>query len=511
VVTGYDQFTSTTAGAALNARVAPAAGRGRRRARRRTSCSPTTSPASRSSGRRSGDTGPRWAILGSTNYTDTQVDVSINRAPRPAAPGAYSSRASSRGGRQQQLSPRGRLRKRGPALTGRHLDRHSAGRRVRHRYSDRARDSAARSRPASPASTTTTRRRAPVPLLRRLHRSAPPPPSRSRSTAAGTCRSATTTCSGRTPPARTRAGRSPTAAPVPRPGRHVARAREGAPQRHRIHRRRPGDRRDADPGRLDAPRAGGAALMPTPRSTCSSRSPTATAPATSWTPTSPPLRPAEPQLQHEDRGGLQQREASSPAGSTRTTRTSASATRSSSPGGRHDRVRGVHQRDAPGPRGPAHDQRDRHGVDGAREGPQVPGGRSSTGTPASGARCPRERAPARRGGDRHRRLLGRQRPGRADRALPNQALGAQTIAQAWYIAPPGVTIAKVGYRGKTTSLPGRVRHRRSFTATATRAAPPNTRDARHTLRLARHDAHAGTSCTRPTATGPPRPPRPARA
>jgi hypothetical protein len=37
--------------------------------------------------------------------------------------------------------------------------------------------------------------------------------------------------------------------------------------------------------------------------------------------------------------------------------------------------------------------------------------------------------------------------------LPNQALGTQTIAQAWYQAPPGCTVASIGYRGKSTSLP----------------------------------------------------------
>jgi hypothetical protein len=39
-------------------------------------------------------------------------------------------------------------------------------------------------------------------------------------------------------------------------------------------------------------------------------------------------------------------------------------------------------------------------------------------------------------------------------ALPNQALGTQTAADAWYQAPPGCTVAKVGYRGNSTSLPG---------------------------------------------------------
>jgi hypothetical protein len=38
-------------------------------------------------------------------------------------------------------------------------------------------------------------------------------------------------------------------------------------------------------------------------------------------------------------------------------------------------------------------------------------------------------------------------------ALPNQALGIQTIAEAWYSAPPGCTVAAIGYQGTTTSLP----------------------------------------------------------
>jgi hypothetical protein len=39
-------------------------------------------------------------------------------------------------------------------------------------------------------------------------------------------------------------------------------------------------------------------------------------------------------------------------------------------------------------------------------------------------------------------------------ALPNQALGTDTIAEAWYQAPPDCTVAKIGYKGTTTSLPG---------------------------------------------------------
>jgi hypothetical protein len=39
-------------------------------------------------------------------------------------------------------------------------------------------------------------------------------------------------------------------------------------------------------------------------------------------------------------------------------------------------------------------------------------------------------------------------------ALPNQALGTDTIAEAWYQAPPDCAVAKIGYKGTTTSLPG---------------------------------------------------------
>jgi hypothetical protein len=38
-------------------------------------------------------------------------------------------------------------------------------------------------------------------------------------------------------------------------------------------------------------------------------------------------------------------------------------------------------------------------------------------------------------------------------AFPNQALGTFTNSEAWYAAPPSVTISRVGYRGKATSLP----------------------------------------------------------
>jgi hypothetical protein len=38
-------------------------------------------------------------------------------------------------------------------------------------------------------------------------------------------------------------------------------------------------------------------------------------------------------------------------------------------------------------------------------------------------------------------------------ALPNQALGTLTLAEAWYAPPPDVLIASVGYRGKATTLP----------------------------------------------------------
>lgn len=79
VATGYDQFTGTTAAAALNARTAPAGGSWA------TSGSATDFAfADDLSGEQIkratfSDTGPRWAILGSTNYTDTQVDVLAER------------------------------------------------------------------------------------------------------------------------------------------------------------------------------------------------------------------------------------------------------------------------------------------------------------------------------------------------------------------------------------------------------------------------------------------------
>lgn len=53
-------------------------------------------------------------------------------------------------------------------------------------------------------------------------------------------------------------------------------------------------------------------------------------------------------------------------------------------------------------------------------------------------------------------------------ALPNQALGAQTISEAWYQAPPNCTISAVGFRGKSTSLPGS--WVQQFFTTATRTA-----------------------------------------
>lgn len=74
VVTGYDQFTGATAAAALNARVAPAGGTWA------TSGAATDFAfADDLSGEQikrstSSDAGPRWAILGSTNYTDVQVE-----------------------------------------------------------------------------------------------------------------------------------------------------------------------------------------------------------------------------------------------------------------------------------------------------------------------------------------------------------------------------------------------------------------------------------------------------
>lgn len=38
-------------------------------------------------------------------------------------------------------------------------------------------------------------------------------------------------------------------------------------------------------------------------------------------------------------------------------------------------------------------------------------------------------------------------------AFPNQALGALTVAETWYEAPPGTLLAGISYRGSTTSLP----------------------------------------------------------
>jgi hypothetical protein len=38
-------------------------------------------------------------------------------------------------------------------------------------------------------------------------------------------------------------------------------------------------------------------------------------------------------------------------------------------------------------------------------------------------------------------------------ALPNQALGAQTIAETWYLLPPGLNAASVDYNGTAVSLP----------------------------------------------------------
>jgi hypothetical protein len=74
-LSGFDDFTGTTAGGALNGRVAPSGGTWA------TSGSTTDFAfADALSGEQivratASDTGPRWAILGSTSYTNTQVDV----------------------------------------------------------------------------------------------------------------------------------------------------------------------------------------------------------------------------------------------------------------------------------------------------------------------------------------------------------------------------------------------------------------------------------------------------
>lgn len=79
VVVGQDSFTSTTATSALNTRVAPSGGTWA------TSGSTTDfafaddlsdEQIKRST---SADAGPRWAVLGSTAYTDMQVDVLLQR------------------------------------------------------------------------------------------------------------------------------------------------------------------------------------------------------------------------------------------------------------------------------------------------------------------------------------------------------------------------------------------------------------------------------------------------
>jgi len=53
-------------------------------------------------------------------------------------------------------------------------------------------------------------------------------------------------------------------------------------------------------------------------------------------------------------------------------------------------------------------------------------------------------------------------------ALPNQALGAQTLSEVWYTAPNGTKVSAVGYRGKTTTFPAG--YAQSFYSTATRDA-----------------------------------------
>jgi hypothetical protein len=57
-------------------------------------------------------------------------------------------------------------------------------------------------------------------------------------------------------------------------------------------------------------------------------------------------------------------------------------------------------------------------------------------------------------------------------AFPNQALGAQTLADAWYQAPPGVTIAKLAYLGNSSNFPVGWLHQ--FLTTDTRDAASTT-------------------------------------
>lgn len=83
VLTGFDDFTGTTAGAALNARTAPVGGSWA------TSGSTTdfvfADSGSEETAKRStlADASPRFAILGSTNYTDTEVGADVTSTWTP--------------------------------------------------------------------------------------------------------------------------------------------------------------------------------------------------------------------------------------------------------------------------------------------------------------------------------------------------------------------------------------------------------------------------------------------
>jgi hypothetical protein len=144
---------------------------------------------------------------------------------------------------------------------------------------------------------------------------------------------------------------------------------------------------------------------------------------------------------------------SSPGGSTRTTRTSTSGTLVLTGADGSIAYEGT---SAAMPR----DLSDTHSigvtlgrVDGAREGPDVPGDLRRPGRRPVGRHAARAQAGCSASGSAS--VTSQYAPSRAADvcALPNQALGAQTIAEAWYQAPPGCKVAKIGYRGKTVSFP----------------------------------------------------------
>jgi hypothetical protein len=124
-----------------------------------------------------------------------------------------------------------------------------------------------------------------------------------------------------------------------------------------------------------------------------------------------------------------------------------------------------------------------------REVPDVPGDLRRPGRQPVGRHADRAQGALLGAGDQHRRLLLHAGQGGLVCALPNQALGAQTLAEAWYQAPPGCTVAAIGYRGTTTSLPaGWVQ--RFVAGDRPRPAAPTTRgDARQHAQVV-HDRHA---------------------